>query len=150
LNRDLKKWFPLSEKELEDKKFFYEASLKCNPDAVTVRSNLDAILFRFKGTNLCEQLKEKASKSFEYANCTKIVAFGGSTMCPPSKFKSAISIHWLTQHTSLLVLREIWETTPKNKGQTLPIYLQDPQYLPLDVEVAREYKLEVVSCAMEH
>jgi hypothetical protein len=118
-----------------------------NPDAATVRSNFDATINRFKGTQLCKRLEVLVHDLFLRTNCNKIVAFGGFTICAPSGPETAMAIRLQTQHAALLVIGDVWKEI---NNARIPIYIQDPQYSELDERVAAHYGMQVVNGDVGH
>lgn len=100
---------------------------------------------------LYKEIVKLAHVTFAKApNIKKIVAFGGGYLSTPAAPESVWTVRYHVQHATLLVFREVWESLNKDKSKKLPIYLSDPQYLPIDVEVAKRYDMTVVNCSPGH
>jgi hypothetical protein len=58
-----------------------------------------------------------------------------------------LGIRVQVQHAALLAIRDVWKE--KHKG-SFEIYLQDPQYLKIDEEVAHKFGMTVVNGDIGH
>lgn len=131
-------------------KHVMEARLKFWPNTSKVISNMGDILQRFRNTVLCKRLTDLVEPLMKNTNCSRIVAFGLGTLCPPASANQELCVRWVTQHISLLIMREIWERHHKNSGKKFRIFLQDPQYWKEDVYAAKHFDMEIVNGALGH
>jgi hypothetical protein len=65
----------------------------------------------------------------------------------PAEVGNIVTIRVQTQHAALLAIRDAW--MEKHEG-SFEIYLQDPQYLKIDEEVAAQFGMTVVNGDIGH
>jgi hypothetical protein len=135
--------FPLTPDELDERDGFIEERYQKSPNVGALWAQFDATRAGFKPTLLCKRIKELARSTFSQVKCNKIVAFGGLGISAPPLMAKRMQ----TQHAALLAIREVWKET--NQGD-LPIYLQDPQYLAMDQEVAAKYGMQILNGDFGH
>ena len=143
LYRKLRDMFPLTPDLLEERDGCIEARQQESPNVGALWAQFNATIARFKSTLLCNRIKELARSTFSQVKCNKIVAFGGyGISAPPTMVK-----RMQTQHAALLAIREVWKET--NQGD-FPIYLQDPQYLAMDQDVAAKCGMQILNGDFSH
>jgi len=119
---------------------------KNNPNAAQLASEFQKVITDFQKTELCHQVKFMARKLFQSRQVNKIVAYGLSFLSCMG-VGHEITINRQVQHAALLAIRDAWKE--KHKG-SFEIYLQDPQYLKIDEEVAQKFGMTVVNGDLGH
>ena len=143
LYRKLRDMFPLTPGLLEEGYGCIEARQQESPTVGALWAQFNATIAGFKSTLLYNRIKELARSTFSQVKCNKIVAFGGYGISARPNMAKRMQ----TQHAALLAIREVWKET--NQGD-FPIYLQDPQYLAVDQEVAAKYGMQILNGDFGH
>ncbi len=117
-----------------------------HPAAGKVIAEFTQTLTYFRTTQLCKSLMALMKPLIETKKVDRILAFGGLSFGGPSpQLATRVQI----QHAALVVIREMI-AKENGGGQSVPIYLQDPQYNKQDVEVAQHFNMEILNCDIGH
>lgn len=75
--------FPLPEAHSQNEAQDREKRARFNPDAATVRKNLDDVRNELQQSSLGRTLQNVVCAALSVCKLEKIVAFGAGTICPP-------------------------------------------------------------------
>jgi len=126
-----------------------EMGEKVNSDPNKLADSFAKHVRIFMRSKLCRHLKMLVSKLFHAQQVNKIVAFGlgplslGLPGGPDDP--GIVRIH--IQHAALLAMRDVWKEM--HQGD-LKIYVQDPQYLEMDLNILAHHGITVVNGDIGH